>query len=1042
MAELSNDKTYVTVEPGDTLSEIAEQYAGGASKTQWLADINGISNPNSISVGQKIMLSKTVSYFAKYTGSSGSIVTALKSIGEKSSYSYRCEIAKLNNITPYSGTAAQNTKMLSLLKQGKLIKAGSASQTASSTATNTNTVTITNFGLQAGSDNTLFATWTWHKEKDTESYLVIWEYYSKDKVWLVGSDSTISVNEKYLAASRQATYSIPANATAVRMKIKPISKKKKDGEKETDLWPAYFTDWNSFNINQIPPAAPSAPTVEIDKYKLTATLENLKWDELNATSIKFEVVKNDESSYTTGTVSIDTNFNRVSYSCDIEAGNEYRVRCKSIRDNLESDWSDLSGAAQAIPSTPASINQCNASGETADGYSVYLEWDSVYSADTYDVEYTNKQEYFDNPSGDVTNISTADESAKLTIYKLAGGEYFFRVRAVNEQGSSDWSTVVSIKLGEPPAAPTTWSSTTTAIIGESMTLYWVHNSEDGSSQTWAQIELDVNGDVSTIEVKNSTDLDEKDKTSFYVLDTSVFATGAQVKWRVCTAGITNTLGDWSVQRTIDVYAPPVLELSVTDSFEILEDGSIQLMTPEGGVMETLGAFPFYVKAVAGPREQIPVGYHLTITANDTYETVDAVGNTKTVSEGTQVYSKYFDIATPLLVEFSANNLDLENGVRYTIKCTVSMNSGLTAEASSVFTVSWADMVYLPNAEITINRDVYSASIRPYCEERYSTIHLVYASEGEYEATEYEIDEQDIDSVFTVTGEKIFIGANLAGDTIRYCKVFSDENGNPIDPIYYEVNLDSLFYKTNTVLDPYAISPVYTTTGEELFFGMTPDGAWNYFCVVTKTSLVEDVLLSVYRREFDGSFTELGSGIDNTQNTFITDPHPALDYARYRVVATTKSTGAVSYYDLPGTVVGGKAVIIQWDEAWSSFNNWTEDRLAQPAWTGSLLKLPYNIDVSDSNDLDVTQVKYIGRKRPVTYYGTQLGETSSWSVTIEKDDEETIYALRRLAIWMGDVYVREPSGTGYWANIKVSFSQTHCELTIPVTLDITRVEGGI
>ena len=62
--------------------------------------------------------------------------------------------------------------------------------------------------------------------------------------------------------------------------------------------------------------------------------------------------------------------------------------------------------------------------------------------------------------------------------------------------------------------------------------------------------------------------------------------------------------------------------------------------------------------------------------------------------------------------------------------------------------------------------------------------------------------------------------------------------------------------------------------------------------------------------------------------------------------------------------------------------------------------------------------------------------------IPKDDEETLYGIRRLAIWMGDVYVREPSGSGYWANVNVSFSQKHRELTIPITLTITRVEGGI
>ena len=101
-----------------------------------------------------------------------------------------------------------------------------------------------------------------------------------------------------------------------------------------------------------------------------------------------------------------------------------------------------------------------------------------------------------------------------------------------------------------------------------------------------------------------------------------------------------------------------------------------------------------------------------------------------------------------------------------------------------------------------------------------------------------------------------------------------------------------------------------------------------------------------------------------------------------------------------------------------------------------------MDVSDSNKPDVSLVEYIGRKYPVSYYGTQLGSTSTWNMEIPKDDEETLYGLRRLAIWMGDVYVREPSGSGYWANVTVSFSQKHCELTIPVTLSITRVEGGV
>ena len=63
-----------------------------------------------------------VTYYPKCDSSHTSIVNALKSIGVDSSYSNRSKIAKLNGITGYAGTASQNTKMLNLLKQGKLIK--------------------------------------------------------------------------------------------------------------------------------------------------------------------------------------------------------------------------------------------------------------------------------------------------------------------------------------------------------------------------------------------------------------------------------------------------------------------------------------------------------------------------------------------------------------------------------------------------------------------------------------------------------------------------------------------------------------------------------------------------------------------------------------------------------------------------------------------------------------------------------------------------------------------------------------------------------
>lgn len=214
-----------------------------------------------------------------------------------------------------------------------------------------------------------------------------------------------------------------------------------------------------------------------------------------------------------------------------------------------------------------------------------------------------------------------------------------------------------------------------------------------------------------------------------------------------------------------------------------------------------------------------------------------------------------------------------------------------------------------------------------------------------------------------------------------------------------------------------------------------------YCEDVNGNPVTDVILSVYRRDYNGEFTAIQTDIDSV-GLNIVDPHPALDFARYRVVSMSKTTGAIDFTDIPGVEVGIKEIIIQWEDSWSHYSGDSEDELVDPIMSGSILRLPYNIDVSDNYKPDVELIEYIGRKRPVSYYGTQLGETATWSVEVPATDKETIYSLRRLAIWQGDVYVREPSGSGYWAHIEVSMTQTHLELSIPVSLTITRVEGGV
>lgn len=763
------------------------------------------------------------------------------------------------------------------------------------TSNNSSRPIIKAFGLQTGTDRTIYATWKWDKS-NTDHYEVKWTYATGDGVAFIGNKSTTE--------DKQSTYSAPENATHVVFTVKAVSKTYKSNNRDVSYWTSGWSTEKRYYMKDSPPSTPPVPTVTIEEYNLTAELDNL---DVNGKTIFFQVVKNDSTVFKTGSATIKTS--HASYSCPVSPGNEYKVRCRAERDGLKSGWSDYSSSVNTVPAAPKEIVKLKALSET----SIYITWSKVSNATTYEIEYATKKTMFDSSSETkTTSVESIVHHAEVTGLD-SGEEWFFRVRAVNDKGNSAWTDVKSIKVGKPPAAPTTWSSTTTVITGDPLTLYWVHNSEDGSSQTYAELELVIGGVRKTYPIQNSTDEDEKDKISSYAVATSGYAEGTKIQWRVRTRGILETFGDWSVQRTVDVYAPPTLELNVKDV--------------NGNSIEALNSLPFYVSGVAGPTTQSPIGYHLSVISNEIYETTDSIGNIKMVNQGEEVYSEYFDTTDHLLVELSASNISLENNISYTVVCTVSMNSGLTAEASSTLVVSWVEDSYWPNAEISYDEETLSTSIRPYC-------------------------------------------VNDAGN------------------------------------------------------------------------LISAVKLAVYRREFNGTFVEIGKGLRNTSRTFVTDPHPSLDFARYRVVATETDTGKVTYYDVPGYPIGEKSIIIQWDEKWSSFEASSEDALEQPIWSGSLLKLPYNIDVSDKHSIDVELVEYIGRQHPVSYYGTQLGQSSTWSVAIEKSDKETLYALRRLASWTGDAYVREPSGSGYWANIAVSFSQKHADLIIPVTLDITRVAGGI
>ena len=200
------------------------------------------------------------------------------------------QIASLNNISePYIIHTGQTLIISS-------DSGGSGQETTTSTAMTRPKIEF--FSLQAGTDRGMFVAWTWSRS-NTESYRVVWSYFSNG-LWFVGNDSTVTYDSEI--ENERSTYTAPTDATQVRVKIKPISKKRTVNKKETSYWTAEWSSYKTYSFSDNPPTAPSGPpTVELIDFKLTASSTSL--NNVNGTHVEFQVVRDDSKVFASGIAS-------------------------------------------------------------------------------------------------------------------------------------------------------------------------------------------------------------------------------------------------------------------------------------------------------------------------------------------------------------------------------------------------------------------------------------------------------------------------------------------------------------------------------------------------------------------------------------------------------------------------------------------------------------------------------------------------------------------------------------------------------------------
>ena len=624
----------------------------------------------------------------------------------------------------------------------------------------------------------------------------------------------------------------------------------------------------------------------------------------------------------------------------------------------------------------------------------------------------------------VTNRTSGNQSFAIAAEALAGhmeaviagldaGTWYFAVWL--STGSMDiqrlfCDSVATCAIASAPEPPTLLPIPKALCIGDAVEAGWVHNCEDGSDQTAAELLVTSTKPDGTAYSRTYTATTAQ--SAAVALPASDIADGAAVSFKARTKGAAASWSDWSGETSCTAYARPVCQLSL--------GGSAGPAEGEGYEVHRLPLVAqMGVGAEGAELTQQVVQWALSITAIDAFTYQDAYGNDAVMPAGASVCEvtadSYEDGFTQPLMELpvSAAQAVFCNNQSYELTLRALMDSGLEAAPASVRFACAFDTDGLPSP---------SAMVEP---------------TGDWGARIYPAVTEDRE----VPEGKGYV---IERDILRMAALAIDGPGS------YEV---AVSYKAGDATESFSaawdgmdadidlptaewdsiVSVAYAPAGSQERTALEGD-AYRSYCQD------ESILLSVYRIDTDGELATVVEGLPNIPGAIAYDRHPAFGTMAYRVVANDPATDEVSSADVEEDNPQ-EAVLIQWDEAAASYASSTGDDDSGMNLNFQWVELPFGIDISQDGAKDAALPEYPGRKFPVALYGTQVGERGSWSGELVRDAQRwEISQLRRLSHWMGPCWVRDPSGLNFAAHVNVHIGHKCDSAKVPVSLEVVRVEG--
>ena len=903
-------------------------------------------------------------------------------------------------------------------------------------------------------DNQLIATWKYVTStsgdmKYFKDFKVVWTYSYKDGSITVNKTDEHTINNQSqtndyfdipsfdLTKVKTINVWVEVTPECNKKEVKKTNTKGKKTTKQEDAWVAKKTKTkNAYQVKLIQmntPTVPPVPTVEKvtanqGQFKLKVSVLNYKTTENYAKSVTIQSRRNRDNGLITSHIkNISAGGSAIYTSGIMSDGTLYQFRAKgwSEKDGNEvgSEWSEWSDPVMGKPKVPSGDWKIQTSHDRIEGnqnkpiVNVVIEdnANNIDLIDGYVIWYSNNIEdlYYKRSSRQRKEFKKDDydqgefESRgrdhhiyarcylpELDDYaKGHAGNVWFTIQAMYGDTYSDYiqdyNYYKEYKIGSAPLPPSTWTRRRSFVEDEQIDIYWNNNSTDGSFQTKAQIQYKINGtNRGPFELNLTTEVGQTEEKT-YSISYPNLGSFLQTVYPDADTSILES-GAYDIQyqiRTMGAY---------TDSNKGWSDWSSNKL------------FQIYRQPVVKFEESAQPRSWIWDPFDFRYDTI------YTAYDGTP-FSDFVDDTGHVIVDHFPIFIGVESGpepqkgIEYSFQITSLSEYDTYDYTGETIHVSVGEIVYSKTSPPT--KRYYDNDTGNYCLIRINAWDISLENGQDYRLTVV----ATMNSGLTATLVQDFRTAYTDSGFFPTANIVLDEDNFSA---YIIPSLD-----TDVEFDP----------GEEVL-GLS------------------DVVFHVFRRNYDGSMTEIVNGLNGDSEISVIDPHPALNGASYRIVGMSKKTGEIVFNDIPGTEFEEKPIIIQWDDEYKPFDildgyiDETEDPenllLYGDGIQGNMIKLPYNIDATNEYDMDKELVNYIGREHPVSYYGTQKGESLSLSTVIPKTSKDIIYALRRLSNYPGDCYIREPNGTGFWANVTASFSINHLEVTVPISIKATRVEGGV